>query len=429
MIFMLFCGIYLTVQTRGIIFTKFFFIISDTFKSFFRRKKSGVSPIAALSAALAATVGTGNITGTALAVSLGGPGAVFWMWISALFGMVIKYSEVALAVHHRVRLSDKSYRGGPMYYIKNKKAACLFCIAAVLSSFGTGNTVQANSLAAALYSSFGTAKWISGILLTFAVGAVLMGGAKRIFSAAEILVPFMALFYLVSSAAVLFINRANLADSFCMIFRYAFSPSAPIGGFSGAALSYTIRIGLARGLFTNEAGLGSAPIAHAAADCDHAARQGLYGAFEVFFDTIIMCGVTALVILSSGVWTKNCDTAALSAFENAFCGGGKLVSSGLALFAFAAVIAWYYYGEQCVEYAFGRGKIPVYRVLYTSACFFGCVADINAVWGISDSLNAVMALPNLAALIFLAPEIREITADFFEKKQKKSIPPKDRTDF
>lgn len=418
--FMLFCGIYLTLHTHGIIFRKFFFIMSETVKGFFSRKnkKNGVSPFSALSAALAATAGTGNITGVALAIYTGGPGAVFWMWIAALFGMVIKYSEVTLAVKYREKNDGGKFHGGPMYYIKNKKAAYIFCIFAALSSFGIGNAVQANSLAEALYSSFGTEKWISGIFLAALACAVLMGGAKRIFSAAEVLVPFMALFYIVSGGTVLLTNSDKLADSFQMIFRCAFSPAAPVGGFCGASVAYAIRTGIAKGLFSNEAGLGSAPIAHAAADTDHPARQGMYGAFEVFFDTIIMCTLTSLVILSSGIRAENKGTdAILTAFSASVPYGGKMVSVSLALFAFASIIAWYYYGEQCICYVFGKGKIPVYRILYTAACFFGCVANVSAVWEISDTLNSFMAIPNLAALIALAPEVNKLTSDFFARKK------------
>lgn len=429
MIFMLAAGVYLTIKTRGIIFRKLIFIIVSVIKGFFKKRdtKEGVSPFAAVSAALAATVGTGNIAGVAVAISLGGPGAVFWMWVSALFGMVIKYSEVTLAVRYRQRSESGELLGGPMYYIPKafggRGAAYLFCIFAAASSFGIGNAVQANSLAAGLYSSFGTERWISGIVLSAAVGMVLMGGARRIFAAAELLVPFMAIFYFVSAAAVLWVNSDKLLDSVMLIFRCAFSDAAPIGGFSGAAVMYAARIGVARGLFTNEAGLGSAPIAHAAADTDHPSRQGMCGAFEVFFDTIVMCSVTALVIISSGVWTENLggDIAAQTAFSRAFDGGGRLVGVGLALFAFASVIAWYYYGERCVEYAFGKGKIPIYRVLYVSACFFGCVAESGAVWEISDTLNAFMALPNLAAVVALAPEAERLTMDFFKKRDTKKM--------
>jgi AGCS family alanine or glycine:cation symporter len=427
MFFMLAAGICLTFTTRGVIFKNFRAVMKNTAGTLLKRRKKGetgtVSPFAAVSTALAATVGTGNIVGVAIAIRIGGPGAVFWMWISALFGMVIKYSEVTLALSYREKNASGNYVGGPMYYmtkgLHSKFLAVLFCCFAFLSSFGIGNMVQANSLAGGIKAAFGIDAWISGVVLSILCGAVLIGGIKRISSVAEILVPFMALSYMLAAAAVLFINAGRLPQAFSLIIRSAFSGAAPIGGFSGAGIMYAARIGVSRGLFTNEAGLGSAPIAHAAADTDHPARQGMWGAFEVFFDTIVMCTITALVIITSGVWTApesiGGEFLAHSAFSAAFPGGGLVVSAGLVLFAFASIIAWYYYGERCVDFLFGEKGIPFYRVLYVAACFFGCVADIAAVWEISDTLNALMALPNLISLLLLAPEVGRITKDFFSK--------------
>lgn len=430
LIFMLALGIYLTIATKGVIFRKFPTVLRLTAGSLFtkreQKKEGTVSPFAAVSTALAATVGTGNIVGVAIAVRTGGPGAVFWMWISALFGMVIKYSEVLLAINYRKKNKKGEYVGGPMYYMTKALSsdflAFLFCVFAILSSFGIGNTVQANSLASALYGGFGIPLWISGVLLSLFCGAVLIGGIKRISTVAEILVPFMALFYITAACIVLFINFSKLPFAFSHIIRSAFSQTAVRGGFSGASVMYAMRIGVSRGLFTNEAGLGSAPIAHASADTDHPARQGLWGAFEVFFDTIVMCTITALVIISSDVWLAppHTDSGLLShmAFEKAIPFGGSIVSIGLVFFAFASIIAWYYYGEKCVEFLF-KGKFKsAYRVLYVSACFFGCIADVTKIWEISDTLNALMAIPNLIALFALAPTVAKLTEDFFKNTKR-----------
>lgn len=425
LILMLITGVYLTIVTKGVIFRYFNLVLKNTAGTLFKKKKTGtigtVSPFAAVSTALAATVGTGNIVGVAVAISTGGAGAIFWMWISALLGMVTKFCEVTLAVRYREKNERGETVGGPMYYmtkgLHSKRMAALFCIFTILSSFGIGNMVQGNSLAGGLQAAFGTKPWISGILLSLICGFVLIGGIKRISSIAEILVPFMALSYMLGAAAVLIINRNQLPAAFLGIFQSAFSNRAAAGGFLGAGVMFAIRTGVSRGLFTNEAGLGSAPIAHASADTDHPAKQGMWGAFEVFFDTIIMCTVTALVVLSSGLSPTdgNGGTLAHAAFSNAFSGGGTIVSIGLVLFAFASIIAWYYYGEKCVEFLFGENKIPIYRVFYVSACFFGCVSGLPFIWTLSDTLNAFMAIPNLIALILLAPEAGRLTKEFFDR--------------
>ena len=422
---MLTLGIYLTAATRGRLFLKFGNVLKCSISAMFGKgeNENAVSPFAAVSTALAATVGTGNIVGVALAIRTGGPGAVFWMWVSAFFGMAIKYTEVALAVNYRVKNESGGFSGGPMYYMANglgfRQLAAAFSFFGFLSSFGIGNMVQANSLSAGAQALFGLSKPICGIILSILCAAVLIGGIKRISSVAEILVPFMAFFYMLCAALVLFINRAALPRAFSDIIECAFSPASAAGGFLGASVSYSMRIGVSRGLFTNEAGLGSAPIAHAAAETNHPARQGCLGIFEVFFDTIVMCTVTALVILTSGVWQapQSADGGLLAhaAFSAAIPLGGEIVSLGLILFAFASIIAWYYYGEKCFEFIFGKKNISVYRIFYVGACFFGCVLRSGAVWEAADALNALMALPNLVSLFFFFGKIREITDDFFEK--------------
>lgn len=417
-------GIWLSIASQGIIFFKFGKVLKYGLKSILKKdsQENGVSPFAAVSTALAATIGTGNIVGVAIAIRTGGPGAIFWMWISAFLGMVIKYSEVSLAVFYQKKDNGGNFYGGPMYYISEctglKKPALMFSFFGMLSSFGIGNMVQANALSGGAYAMLGISKPICGIILSILCGAVLIGGIKRISSITEILVPFMALFYIFISLSVIFINREQLPNAFADIFRYAFSPISATGGFLGSSVSYAMRIGVSRGLFTNEAGLGSAPIAHAAANCKHPAHQGFLGALEVFFDTIVMCTITALVILTDGVWrTPETGEEFLThtAFSSAIPFGGEAVCFGLILFAFASIIAWYYYGEKCFEFIFGQKKVSFYRVLYVSACFFGCVFRSGAVWEAADTLNALMAIPNLISLFFCFEKIREITKDFLSK--------------
>ncbi len=425
LILMLVTGLRLTFLTKGIIFKKFNVVLKNTILNIKRDKSSenssSISPFAAVSTALAATVGTGNIVGVAVAIGMGGPGAIFWMWTSALIGMVIKYSEVTLAVAYRKK-NDTGFYGGPMYYIENgigsHSLAVLFSIFGALSSFGIGNMVQANSLSEGIYMSFGINPCLCGVILSVLCGFVLIGGIKRISSVAEILVPFMAFFYMGTAIIVLIANYKNLLPSLLLIFKSAFNGQSIIGGFSGASIGYIIRTGVSRGLFTNEAGLGSAPIAHASADVSHPVIQGMWGTFEVFFDTIIMCTITALVVISSGVWqdtfVTNKGLLVHIAFKNVLPFGDIIVSTGLILFSFASIIAWYYYGEKCVEFLFKKKGIPIYRVLYVSACFFGCIMNISAVWELSDTLNAFMAIPNLIALIFLGKKLKKLTLDFFQ---------------
>lgn len=279
------------------------------------------------------------------------------MWISGLVGMVTKYSEVTLAVAYRERNENNEIVGGPMYYISkglgNKILAILFCTFGFLASFGIGNMVQANSLAGGLKAGFNVPEWIAGIVLCILVGLVIIGGIKRISNVAEIVVPFMAIFYMVGAVIALVVNASEIPAAFTSIIKDAFTGTAVVGGFTGATVIYAMRIGVARGVFTNEAGMGSAPIAHATANIDHPARQGLWGAFEVFFDAIVMCTITALVIITSGVWTQaglEGNALASTAFENAFRGGRYIVTIGQVLFSFATLIAWYYYAEKCVEF-------------------------------------------------------------------------------
>lgn len=427
-VLMLGTGAFLTVITKGVIFRHFGIVMRYTLKTLFKRKdksktnKGEISPFQAVCTALAATVGTGNIVGVALAIATGGPGAIFWLWVSALIGMVLKYSEVTLSVEYRATNNNGETVGGPMYYISRGmgkyKLSVLFAIFAALASFGIGASVQANSLATSLNSTTKIPTWSIGLTVTILAAMVFIGGIKRISKVAEVLVPFMAAFYIVGAVVVLFINRNLIPQAVISIFKSAFNGAAAQGGFLGASVMYACRVGIARGIFTHEAGMGSAPIAHASASTDHPARQGLWGAFEVFFDSIVMCTVTGLVILTSGVWCNaNLNEATISsqAFENAFKGGKYIVTVGLVLFAFATIIAWYYYGEKCIEYIFNDKIIAknMYKIAYICFVYIGCVANLSVVWEFADLFNGLMAIPNLIALLALSQKIKSLTKDFF----------------
>ncbi len=442
-ILMIGVGVFLTILTKGAIFTKFNVVMRYTTKTLFKKvdknqlDEGAITPFQAVCTALAATVGTGNIVGVALAIAVGGPGAIFWLWISALVGMVVKYCEVTLSMAYRKTNEKGEIVGGPMYYITTgmgaKWLAILFAVFGVLASFGIGASVQSNALAGGLESTFGFTPWIVGIVVALLGALIFIGGIKRIANVTEFLVPFMSIMYIVGAIIVLVVNVGKIPAAFGMIFKDAFTGTAASGGFLGASVMYACRVGMARGVFTHEAGMGSAPIAHASADNDHPARQGLWGAFEVFFDSIVMCTVTALVILTSGLWTDAQyvgDTRAMSAaaFENAFFGGQYIVAIGICLFAFATIVAWYYYGEKCVEYLSGGNKFVrlLYQLAYTAMIYVGCVVSLDAVWEFSDLFNGLMAIPNLIALIVLAPTIKRLSDDFFKNPDFKR--PKD-TDY
>jgi AGCS family alanine or glycine:cation symporter len=387
-----------------------------------------IPPFQALMTALSATVGTGNIAGVATAVFLGGPGALFWMWLTALVGMATKYSEAVLAVRFREVDENGAHVGGPMYYIRNglgKKWAwlgVLFAIFAAVAGFGIGNTVQANSVADVIEASFGLPHWITGIILMILVGAVLIGGIRRIGQVASALVPFMAISYLVAGVLVLTINAAEIPVALSMVFEHAFSPIAAEGGFAGAAVWAAIRFGVARGVFSNEAGLGSAPIAHAAAQTKNPIKQGMVAMLGTFIDTIIICTITGLVIITSGVWTSGISGAELTsmAFDQALPGvGNYLVAIALAVFAFTTLLGWSFYGERCVEFLFGVKAIVPYRVAWVLAIPLGASLNLGFVWLVADTLNAMMALPNLIALVLLSPVVFKLTKEYFEKQGSK----------
>ncbi len=377
----------------------------------------------ALMTSLAATIGTGNIAGVATAIFMGGPGALFWMWCTALLGMSTKYAEAVCAVKFRETDERGMHVGGPMYYIKNglgKRWAWLgtaFAIFGAIAGFGIGNSVQANSVADVLHSNFHVPVWLTGLILMGLVGAVLIGGIKRISAVAAKLVPFMAIAYLAAGILFISLNITALPAAIFQIIESAFTPVAAQGGFAGAAVWAAIRFGVARGIFSNEAGLGSAPIAHAAASTTDPVRQGLIAMLGTFIDTLILCSITGLVIVMSGAWTSGENGAALSAlaFSTTIPGGNYVVAIALSLFAFTTILGWSYYGERCVEYLFGVGSIKFFRLAWVIAIPVGAMAHLDFVWLLADTLNAMMALPNLIALLLLSPLVFQLTRTYFSK--------------
>lgn len=422
-------GVYMTVRTGFFSISKLGYILQNTLFKMFAKDHKGegeVTAFQAVATALAATVGTGNIAGVATAIALGGPGAVFWLWVAAIFGMTTKFSEVVLAVKYRERTSDGRFIGGPMYYITNglgwKWLAVIFAILGALAAFGIGNMVQSNSVAQALESAFNISPLITGIALAVVTALVIVGGIKRIGAFTEILVPFMAAIYILGGIAVLIINIGEIPNAFALIFGNAFTGTAAAGGFAGAGVAQAIRFGVARGVFTNEAGLGSAPIAHAAATTDHPVRQGLWGIFEVFVDTLVICSITALCILTTGVWNTGktgVELTALAFGTSIPVVGNYIVSVGLILFAFSTIIGWEYYGEKCFEYLVGSKPIIIYRIVWVIFVVVGAVGGLEFMWNLADTLNGLMAIPNLIAVIALSGTIIKLTKEFFAKEKSK----------
>lgn len=384
-----------------------------------------ISPFNALMTSLSATIGTGNIAGVGTAIALGGPGALFWMWCTALVGMATKYAEAVLAVRYREVDEDGNHVGGPMYYIKNGLGSrwawlgTLFAIFGALAGFGIGNTVQANSVADVLQTNLAIDPAYTGLAMAVLAFLVLLGGIRRIAEVAGALVPFMAIAYLLGGLIVLLLNFSAIPAAVVEIVHHAFTPTAATGGFAGAAVWAAIRFGVARGIFSNEAGLGSAPIAHAAAATDNPVRQGSIAMLGTFIDTLIICSITGLAIVVTGAWTTGETGAALSsmAFERALPGyGGYIVTFGLAIFAFTTLLGWSFYGEKCTEYLFGVKAIKPFRILWVLAIPVGAMAQeqLNFVWLVADTLNALMALPNLVALLLLGPVVFKLTRDYFK---------------
>lgn len=417
-------GLLLMIASGFVVFKKAGFIWANTFGKIFVREQADeghLTPFQAVSTALAATVGTGNITGVALAISTGGPGALFWIWIAAIFGMTTKFAEVTLA-SATAEYNSKGHRvGGPMYYIDKglgfKKLAKVFALFGGLACFGIGCMTQSNSISTTLKSTFNISTTISGIVIVILLSVVLLGGVKRIGLVAEKIVPIMAVFYLLGGLGVIIIERSNLPYALSLIFKSAFTNKAAMGGFAGASVGLAMRTGISRGIFTNEAGLGSAPIAHAASQIDHPVRQGLWAVFEVFMDTIIVCTITGLVVIISGTWTSSSLEGAemtIKAFESGFSGAKYIVSIGLTLFAFTTILGWSYYGEKCNEYLFEREVAFPFRIIYIIMAFVGSIGGLQAIWSITDTLNGMMAIPNLIGLVFLYKPFRNLVKDFFK---------------
>jgi AGCS family alanine or glycine:cation symporter len=402
------------------------------FKQLFSGKKSGakgeISPFNALMTSLSATIGTGNIAGVATAIFVGGPGALFWMWCTALVGMATKYSEAVLAVTYREKDAEGKYVGGPMYYIRNglgKKfiwLAFAFAFFGTFTGFGIGNTVQANSMAAALENSFGVERWLTAVVLASAVFVVLIGGLKRISDVAGKIVPFMAVAYLFAGLTVLILNASAIPAAFSTIIESAFTGHAAAGGFAGAGIMLALQQGVARGIFSNEAGLGSAAIAHAAAQTDEPVRQGVIAMLGTFIDTIIVCSITGLAIVVTGVWSGGETGAVLTsqAFNHSLAFGGDVIALGLIVFAFTTILGWSYYGERCAQYLFGTRIIIPFRLLWIAALPFGVLLELDVVWLLADTLNAMMAFPNLIALLLLSPVVFKATQAYFNSLDRDS---------
>ncbi|HIC42796.1 MAG TPA: sodium:alanine symporter family protein [Sulfurimonas sp.] len=390
----------------------------------FDDKEGEISPFNALMTSLSATIGTGNIAGVATAIALGGAGAMFWMWLAAFLGMATKYAEAVLAVEYRECDEDGNHVGGPMYYIKNglgenwKFLGFVFAFFASIAGFGIGNTIQAHSVSDVLYSSFDIPVLYSGLILAVLVGFVLIGGIKSIASVAGKLVPFMAVIYLSAGVIILVLNITAIPQALSLIVTSAFTGTAAVGGFAGASIWAALQFGVARGIFSNEAGLGSAPIAHAAAKTDSPVSQGLVAMMGTFIDTIIICSITGLAIVLSGEYLSGASGATLSALAFAkmlpFV-GEYIVTFGLILFAFTTLVAWSFYGEKSVYFLLGQKAIIPFRILWVLVIPFGSMMDLKFIWLLADTLNALMALPNLIALLLLSPVVFRLTKTYFAK--------------
>ncbi len=419
-------GIYLTIALRGIQFRKLWHAL---YLGLVKRKEDSdepgdISHFQALMTALAATVGTGNIAGVGTAIATGGPGALFWMWITGLFGMATKYAEAVLAVKYREKDELGTMSGGPMYYISKglgwKWLGVLFAFFAAIAAFGIGNMVQSNSVADALESTFGIPFWVSGVVLALAAGLVILGGIKSIGRVTGILVPFMVIFYMIGGLAILILNIDKIPAVFSLVIEHAFTTTAASGGFLGATVKLAVQTGVARGVFSNESGLGSAPIAAAAAQTKHPVTQALVSMTQTFIDTLVVCSVTGFVIISSGMWDSGQTGAELTtlAFAEGLGSGlgNGLVAIGLVLFAFSTVLGWSYYGEKSVEYLGGVRLIVPYRVLFIIFVFVGAVSELELVWRFSDVMNGLMAFPNLIGLLGLSGVIVAETRNYFSEK-------------
>lgn len=417
-------GLFLTIRLNFFQFRYFPHIVAQTFGKIFAKSDSPgtLTPFQATTAALASTMGAANIVGVPVAIALGGPGAIFWMWLVALIGIGTKYSEVVLGIHYREKNEKGEYVGGPMYYIKKglgwKNVAYFFAFALMIEVVAS-TMVQANSIASTLDSSFGVTPLVSGIIVAVLVILVTYGGIKTIGKVSEKLIPLIVVLYLLSALIVLAVNIREVPAAFGLIFQHAFTPVSAAGGFAGAGVAAAIRWGLARGLYSNEAGMGTAPIAHSSAMNDHPAKQGFWGIFEVIVDTLIVCTLTALVVLTSGVWkdiqTDDASNMVAASFVPVFGDSlsGIIISSTLFLFVITTVVVIIFYGEKQAEFLFGTAFSRVMRFIYIAAIIVGALGGLQFIWQFLDLLLAAVVIPNVIAVLFLNGKVREITNDYF----------------
>ena len=441
MVLILGVGVYLTVGCGFPQFRHFIYIMKNTLGKAFEKteaKEGSVSPFKAMCTALAASIGTGNIAGVSGAIAIGGPGAIFWMWVSALLGMCTKFSEVVLAIKFREKNKEGDWVGGPMYYITNglgknfKWLGAIFAVFGALAAFGIGNMTQINTIAGTVNTAIAgfiptsdmtktIIAWFVAIICALICAFILLGGIQRLADVCSLLVPVMAVIYIAASLIVIVLNIGGIPDALSAIVIGAFNPEAVAGGLAGVGIKTALTKGVGRGIFSNEAGLGSAPIAHAAADVEHPVQQGIYGVFEVFMDTIVVCTMTALVVLL-GVGVQNIEygndigaNLTIMGFESVFGGGipSIAVAICLTLFALSTVLTWALYGSRCVEYLFGYKASKVYQVIF---CLFACIAgtvELKLAWAVADTLNGLMAIPNLISLALLSPVVIKLTKEYF----------------
>lgn len=433
LVFLIGMGLYLTIRMGFFQFRRFGYTMKNTLFSMFDKKQhqkdaSGVSPFQAMATAMAGTIGTGSIAGLATAIVAGGPGAIFWMWVSALLGMVTKFSEIVLSIKFREKNDKGEWVGGPMYYLQNglkqKWLAVLFAIFAMCACLGTGNATQSNSIAMAIESNFHVPMWITGIVLTVIAAAVILGGMRRIASVNEKLVPVMAVFYVACAVVCLALNITKVPAAFALIFEEAFNFKAAFGGVAGFGIMKAMQFGFSRGVFSNEAGLGSAPMAHAASSTTDPVKQALWGMFEVFFTTIIICTLSGLIIITAGLYQTGLDGAALSSasFNEILPGvGGIGVAIATVFFALSTILGWAYYGEVSIGYLTNKSKtaVMVYRIIYVLFVFIGTVASLDVIWGFSSIMNGLMAIPNLIGVVGLISVVKAATKEHFNQLPRK----------
>ena len=435
-------GIYLTVRVNWLQVTHFGRILKNTVGTLFEKQDSkdhgaNISPFQAVTTALAGTVGTGNIAGVTGAIFTGGAGAVFWMWVAAFFGMITKYAEILLAMKYRIKDENGVYHGGPMYYIENgigkswKWLSVIFCLLGGFASFGIGNIAQSSEISGALTDLFKLPPLASGILIAVVVALVTLGGIKRIGKVTSLLVPFMSVFYIVAGIILILMRITHIPAVFGQIFAGAFSFKSVGGGLFGYTIMMAMKQGFARGVFSNEAGLGSAPIAHAASSTEEPCEQAIWGVFEVFIDTIVICSITAFAVLLSGILDvegglsafASKGAAAAAAFNTILPGtlGGKIIELSLLFFALSTILSWAYYGENCWGYLTKNNKVFIlaYKIIFSLVCIVGAMGSGTLMWDIADTLNGLMAIPNLIALLMLSGVVAKVTKDYFSKNMLK----------